>query len=81
MSYDYSKLLNYAQQNIGKINVGEEFTIKNILGDIEEYTNLIISDKMSFGKSFKNDVKMNKIPNIVIEERKKNNSQVYRKIG
>ena len=36
---------------------------------------------MSFGKSFKNDVKMNKIPNIVIEERKKNNSQVYRKIG
>lgn len=77
MSYDSNKMLSLAQQQIGRLKVNETFNVKKILGDIDYYKDLSKSDKMDFGRFFKNEVTESKVPNVKLTGSKLDGSIEY----
>ncbi len=75
---DMEMWINKAILSIGKISVGEAFTLKDLFTGTE-WKQLSAGEVRDFGRKFKSSVLNEKIPGISHVGKAKNGSNLYRK--
>ena len=73
---DYEKYINRAIMNIGKLQSGTLFTLKELFRGID-WNNIPGGERRELGRRFKYEVKSGKIPNVTYVSKAENNSSQY----
>lgn len=73
---DYNNWIERAKECVKTLRVGTKFVVKDLFQGTE-WNDLSTGEKLSFGKYFKNEVLIGKIPSVEYTGKLKNNSASY----